>query len=313
MKLIKKLSLFLLFFLFFCSESEDRQELVDSIRGVGSEVFYKENQKPFWKIEELAALGNDDTLTVSSLILLPEGKEFDFSIYEDDKIQSGAFLNLSEDKFSNLKKEEIKKNDFLGTKLSLYKVSADFSGNSLLKELSSLSLSLSEKSELSSILKIRYGFKIVITNLTEKETSEGIKSEEILVGDIIIWDSNIALYDSYLTPPTLTLPNLDASYKRSEISSSEVKKDGVIKKIKQIPLKLEISEPNEATDETNPNKKDKRKLHWFVSGGEVENFRAKDTLWSIPEKNGTYLVLVGAYGLRSRLFEYKYKVIEIID
>ena len=297
------------FLLVSCSMSEDRQELVDSIRGVGSQAFYQDKQKAFWTLEELSQLDDTAEINISSLFLVPKDSTFDVTVFEDDPLQSGAVFNLASQDFSPIETSKIKEDDFSKTPFLLYQVSSKISGKALFQKLMALRPDLNPERasfQLSSVLKIRYGFQISL-----KGVSEGTKKEERLVGDIMVGTKDLLLYENSLTPSIIALDSLKETYKRSEIKEELVTINSKEEKVKPVLLKADLSKIEEKPGEEDPNKRDKRKIHWFISGGKVESFRATETRWFLPEKEGPYLVLLGVYGIRSRVFTYEYKIVTV--
>lgn len=328
----KTLYLFLILFV-CCGDDEDRQEVVKSIRGVGSKVILKGEQKPFLKLSDLLVLKQEDEFTLEIFVLVPKDKEIKASIFQDDEKQAGAILSLGQNDFIKDEVDIKVETDLSETGFVLYKLSSQISGQSLLssfqenlKKIGQDSSTIPNIPSIPSdnqqnpfnpeegfkfVLKVRYGFKVEITNLTEEEEKDETKRKETVVGDIMIADEKTTLYDSQLVVPKVTIIDLEDQYKRSKVEKFEdMNSDD---KVEKILLKVNVTKAKEKDDENDNYKKDKRKIHWFISDGKIDNFRSKETKWVLPEKNGKFFILVGSYGLRSRLFNYDLKIVEITD
>ncbi len=55
------------------------------------------------------------------------------------------------------------------------------------------------------------------------------------------------------------------------------------------------------------------KIGWYVSGGKVENRRAKETKWTVPDETGSHTLLVGIYSSKTRTFSYQSITVEVTE
>lgn len=126
------------------------------------------------------------------------------------------------------------------------------------------------------VANIRYGMQI------RSEDNE----EENIVGDIIF-----VAEDS---------PAISWKGKNPLITLAEPSDDTSLTSGETIKIRANITKPID----------DLYKISWFVSAGEVKNYRSSTTEWLLPEP-GEHLLLVAVHATRSRKFDYTYKQVKI--
>ena len=125
------------------------------------------------------------------------------------------------------------------------------------------------------VIKIRYGLEALSTNNTEK-----------IVSDLLVVDNT-----------------------NSALSWNHEKHTVTITPLIQEQLVAETDITIEATT-TKATEEDTLKLAWFVSGGKIDNFRAKKTTWTLPAA-GSHCLAIALHGRKSRFFAFDFKPLTI--
>ena len=249
----KNIILIFLSLIISCGEEEDRQEVVDKLRGFGislnKSIFSIDNIKSTSEIEFTAhVLSNDD-------------KKITAQNY-DDSLSKNFFI------IPNIEITETQDPEKIGS-LYLSKIKAKIAIPQIVRD----SISEDLLDQLNGSAKIRYG--ISLTN--------SIRTENMVADFLVVKNDSEGLK---WIPPEVSI---------TKPSSSEITLD-----TKEIEVEASLSNKND----------EDYKIHWFISGGKIENFRAKTSKWELPEK-GEHTLIIGVYGTKSRTFAFASKAITI--